>query len=63
MVKIEADVSEGRRREDDLSIQLGGIGNLDNRDERSINSYVDIRRREKRSELSLDICRIVPYLL
>lgn len=50
MVKIEADVSEGRRREDDLSIQLGGIGNLDNRDEHwSINSYVDIRRREKRS--------------
>ena len=28
----EADVSEGRRREDDLFIQLGGIGNLDNRD-------------------------------
>ncbi len=26
----EADVSEGRRREDDLSIQLGGIGSLDN---------------------------------
>ena len=44
MVK-EADVSAGRRREDDLSIQLSRIGNLDNWDDWCTDSYVEMEVR------------------